>query len=141
MLTRERDQFFGPLLVSLRLPATIVEYASKAQDKGQTRRMSQLPGVREGLLASLQRLRRIAEEPQHHSQVHLAGSPGVLPVQQGVGLVLLGVIERQALLQMFPGSHELAKIQQGDSPDAVRPDEQPRILYTLGQTQQLPAQI
>jgi hypothetical protein len=37
VLARERDHLFGLLLVGLRLSATITEYSTKAQDKGQTK--------------------------------------------------------------------------------------------------------
>ena len=98
MLGREGDGGLGPLLRPLPFPAELRDPGRQEQGEPQAEGVRQLPGQRHGLVAPLQGLFRIAQPPQRHGDIGAACHPGVLAIAEGMGTVLLGVVEGNPLL-------------------------------------------
>ena len=75
--------------------------------------MRQLLGEGERVVDAPQGLVRIAKIPQRPGPKGEAVHPGVIAIQKGVGAMLLGMVERHALLQVCTGASELAQPYQG----------------------------
>src|SRR5712692_3900202 len=54
-----------------------------------------------------------------------------------MGAVLLGIVEGQALFEVVLGGSQLSKPEQGGPQPSVGPHEESRVLYMLGQTEEL----
>ena len=127
--------------VSVPLPAELMEPGRKEQGIRQAEGVRQLLGQRQRLVAPLQGLVRIAQPPQGHGGIGSAHHPGVLPVAEGMGPVLLGVVEGNPLLKMGLGSGELAQIVQGVPEGIVGLQEERRVADMLGQGEELLPQL
>ena len=103
--------------------------------------MRQLLGQGERLVAPLQGLVRIAKKPQGQGRIGEASHPGVMPVEEGMGAVLLGVVEGNALLQVRAGRGKLSQTEQGRPQRIVGLQEESRVLHALGQAQELLPQL
>src|SRR5712692_5413300 len=75
--------------------------------------------------------------PQSHGRIVSARHPRVLAVQQGMGLVLLGVVEGNGLLKVCSGRGKLAPPDQRISERKMSLQEQRGVLYALGQAEEL----
>ena len=118
-----------------------MEPGRKEEGICQAEGMRHLPGQRQRLVASLQSLVRIAQAPQGHSGISSARHPRVLPVADGMGMVLLGVVQGDPLLQMGLGSGELAQIVQGVPKGIVGLQEKRRVSDMLSQGEELVPQL
>src|SRR5688572_22105179 len=65
------------------------------------------------LLAPLERLLRIAKQPECQSQINTHGHSRLLSVEPGQGTMLRGVIERGCLLKSLARLSQLSKVEQG----------------------------
>jgi hypothetical protein len=90
-----------------------MEPGRKEQGVSQAAGIRHLPGQRQRLVTPLQGRVRIAQPPQGHGGVGLALHPEVLTVADGVGMVLLGVVEGDPLRKMDLDSGKLAQIVHG----------------------------
>ena len=111
-----------------------MEPGSKVQGKSQAKGVRQLLGQGERLVAPLQGLVRIAKKPQGQGCIGEASHPRVMPVQEGMGAVLLGVVEGNPLLQVLSGWSKLSQIEQGHPQRIVGLQEESRVLCALGQS-------
>jgi hypothetical protein len=68
----------------------------------------QLPSQGERLLTPLEGLIRIAMQPQGMGRIGEANYPGVLPVEEGVRAMSLGVVEDNPLLDVCLGKSDLS---------------------------------
>jgi hypothetical protein len=89
------------------------EPGSKDEGNGEAKGVRQLLGEGERFVDSPQGLVRIAEIPQWQRPKGETVHPGVIAIQKGVGAMLLGIVERHALLQVFTGASELSQPDQG----------------------------
>src|SRR5262245_45751733 len=108
MLICQCDQFLCPIMTSLRIPAGILQNRSKAKSEGETHRVVPLVRVRKGFPAPCLRLVWIAQSPERPGQIGAAGDPGVLPVLRGMDLMLVRIVECQALFQVCTSCHEFS---------------------------------
>src|SRR5262245_44243210 len=97
--------------------------------------MRQFSGQAKGIMVPLEGLVWIAKHPQGQAQPGQTEYPGVMPIEEGMGAVLLGIVERQGLLQAFSGLDKLSKQEQSLPLRAVGLEQEGRVLYTLRQTQ------
>ena len=65
--------------VSCPLPAELMEQGRKVQSRRQAEGVRQLPGQRQRLVAPLQGLVWIAQQPQGHGGIGAAATPGSCP--------------------------------------------------------------
>ena len=100
------------------------------QSKHQTKGVGELVCQGEALLAPLQRLVRIAQHPQGKGCIDPASHTRVLPIEEGMGAVLLGMVQGNALLQVGTGRNKLAKIEQGISQRTVPLQGERRVVLT-----------
>src|SRR5262249_40958241 len=91
----------------------LMEPDSKAQDHRKAIGVAQVSDYGQRFLAPLQRLVRIAKKPQRPGRPGEAHCPGV--EEEGMGPVLLRVIESNALFCLRSGSNQLTKVKQGSS--------------------------
>src|SRR3989442_12258368 len=96
--------------------------------------MRQLTGQGERLLAPLQGLLRIAQQPQHQGRKGEAKYAGV--VKDGRGVLLLGIIEGTALCQVLLGWDKLSEVLKSLSQRPMRLHEERRGADTLGQAEE-----
>ena len=74
-----------------------MESSSKVKGEGQARGMSQFPGQGEGLMAPREGLVWIAKQsqaPAHPGKTHRSS---VMPIEEGMGAVLLRIVESKSL--------------------------------------------
>jgi hypothetical protein len=101
--------------------------------------MGQLLGTRESLLASLEGLIWIAKRPQDHGRIGEASHPGVL--QGTVGVAVLGIVERDALLEVLSGRDKLSEMAQSEPQHKVGTQEMRRVVDTPSQSETLLSQF
>src|SRR5262249_44001959 len=94
----------GLLLRCLSFPAQLMEPGSKGEGKSEAKGVRQLLGEGERIVDTSQGLLRIAEIPQRPGSKGEAVHPGVIAIEKGVGAILLGIVERNALLQVCTGA-------------------------------------
>src|SRR5262245_63688922 len=104
---------------------------SKALCLHKAKGLRQLPGQGQRLTAPLQRLVRIAQRPQGTGRKGSATNAGVFPIEEGVGAVLLGVVEGYSLLQMGSGGSKLSQIEQAAPHSPSGPQEEGRVVLVL----------
>src|SRR5262245_16723387 len=107
------------------------------QDTRQAVRMREVVGQGEGLITAPQGLIWIAKKPQRHGQRPKTAQPGVGLIQQVMGIVLLWIVDSDALLQVCTRGGELSQPEQSISQNVVATQEQRRIAVTLSQDQEL----
>ena len=90
-----------------------MEPGSKGQGSRQAEGVRQFLGQGERFVASLQGLVRIAKRPQNQGCNGQAGHPRVKAIAEGMGTVLLRIIEGNALLQVCLGRGQLSQLGQG----------------------------
>src|SRR5262245_13506179 len=88
----------------LEFSPALIEHDGKGQDKSHTKGMPALLCQGECCADTLQRLIRIATQPQNPGGIHQARHPSVPPRAQGQGTMLLRLIEGDPTFQMGPGS-------------------------------------
>jgi hypothetical protein len=76
---------------------------SKKQGKSQAIGMRELLGECKSFVDSLKGLVWIAQMPEGEGPIHPAQHSGVLPVEEDVRAVLLGIIEGNALFKVCAG--------------------------------------
>jgi hypothetical protein len=99
--------------------------------------VSNLAREGEGLIRPLQGLIGITKIPERYCRPGQAGNGGVLAVNERMGAVSLGVVERDTLVQMFPGDRWFSKGEGCNAECLVRLEERRRISHTLGQVEEL----
>lgn len=92
-------------------------------------------------MRSSERLIGIAQKPQRPGPEAQAGHPGIVAIQKDMRPVLLGVVERDAMLQVRARRHELAQPEQGVAHDIVSDQKRTWIVHPSGQREQLLAQL
>jgi hypothetical protein len=75
----------------------------------------------------------IAKIPQGDRCIGSAGYPGILPIEKGKEVVLLGIIEGDSLFEMFSGWDKLSQEIQGRPQGMVCAYQESTVLYALGQ--------
>jgi hypothetical protein len=123
------------------LLAELMEPGRKEQGVSQAEGMRHLPGQRQRRVTPLQGLVRIAQPPQGHGGVGMALHPGVRPVADGMGMVLLVVVEGGPLRKMGLGSGKHAQIVHGVPEGRVGPQEERRVADLLGQGEEVLSQL
>ena len=118
-----------------------MEPGSKDEGKGEAKGVRQLLGEGERVVDAPQGLVWIAEIPQRPGPKGEAVHPGVIAIQKGVGAMLLGMVERHALLQVCTGASELSQPYQGIPQHIVGHQQELHLADTLGQGQELLAQL
>jgi hypothetical protein len=93
----EADGGFGVLLDGTPFPAKLMEHSPNTQGITQTKGVRTLLRQGHRLLAPRQPLVRIAQVPQRPGSNAMANHTRVLPVEERMGAVLLGVVERDPL--------------------------------------------
>ena len=88
--------------------AELMEAGSKGEGKGEAKGGRGLWG-RVGEVVAAPRVLGITEPPQEQGSIREAAHPGVIAIQEGVGVVLLGMVEGDALLQVCKGGGELSQ--------------------------------
>ena len=83
------------------------------------------------------RLVGIPTRPQRPSEIDVAIHPRVASIEQGMGAVLLRMIECYALLQMGATGGQLSHKEQGHAQGPVRFEKERRGSLTLGQPEEL----
>ncbi len=136
LLGRERDDGLGACLGQLRLPPKLMELGGKHQGVRQAMGVRHLLGQGKRLLASLAGLIRIAQIPQDPGQKRKPTYARVQPIQIGMGVMLLRIIEGQHLLQVGTGDSELAQKEQRRSQQIMSLHEELRVLRVLSQAEQ-----
>ena len=86
-----------------------MEHGSKGQGISQAKRVRQLFGESERLVAAFPRLIRITQKPQRPRRVGEASYLGVLP-QRGCRTMLLRIVEGNTLLEVVPGISKLSEV-------------------------------
>src|SRR5262245_34971086 len=93
------------------------------------------------LLVLLESLVWIAQIPQGPGRKGEADHPRVKSIEKGVGAVPLGVVEGKTLLKVFLRRNQLSKVEQVDGSHSVGWQEESRVLYALGQAEELLCQL
>src|SRR4029450_4657382 len=97
----------------LSFPPQLMEPGSKDEGNDEAIGVRQLLGEGERVVDSPQGLVWIAEIPQWQRHKGETVHSGVICIQKGVGAMLLGMVERYALLQVCTGASELSQPYQG----------------------------
>jgi hypothetical protein len=116
------------------LTAELMERRGKEQDSSQGMGVRHLTGQGERRLTPLQGLLRIAQPPQHPGRKREAKDSGV--VQDGMGAVLLGIIEGTALCQVLLRQNKLSEVLKRLSERPMRLHEECRVAGALGQAEE-----
>src|SRR5215813_8477471 len=116
----EADRRLGVRLRGLRVPAEALYDRREAVGEGKVVGVSELLGQSERLVAPLECLRRIATHPQREGHIGEATHFGVLPIEHRMGVVLLGIIEGMALLQVLLSLRKLSPMPEGRTQRLVR---------------------
>src|SRR5262245_30385088 len=90
-----------------------MKYGTEAEHKPQAQEMRQLVYEDERLLTPLQSPVRVLQRPQRERCITPARSPRVKPNVDSQRAVLLGVMERDAVFEVFVGSGDLSQPGQG----------------------------
>jgi hypothetical protein len=114
-----------------------MEDCSNGQSASHAEGVRQLLGPGESCLTSLERLIGITKIPQCSGGKGEAGHPGVIPVEEDMGTVLLGIIEGNRLLRVFSCLDKLAKLVRGLREQRVSPDEKAWVVQVLSQGEDL----
>ena len=91
--------------------------------------MRELVGQRVGGVLLPQGLVGIAQQPEDHGRPAPAAHASVVPIEDGQRAVLLGVVERQALLQVGARTEQLSRQETGGPERVV--GLQPAILLAI----------
>jgi hypothetical protein len=94
----EGNQRFCPLLSCLPLPTELVDCDSNAQGQSQAKRVRQLVGQGENLANPPKGLVWVAKKPEGLSHPREATHASIIPVEEGMGAMLLGIVESNPLL-------------------------------------------
>src|SRR5262249_46188017 len=107
LFSTQSNQCLGQLLDFLLLPAHLIEEGNTVQSNSQTKRVRQLLGQSERFLAPLQGLVWVAKMTLGHGGLGLGGDRCV-HCTSDMGIVLLGIVERKALLLVCAGLGKLS---------------------------------
>src|SRR5262245_16050151 len=88
----EVDRGFSTFLGGMPLTAELMEYGNHTPGKTQAKGVGNLLCQRHRLLALRQPLVRRAQVPQFPGSMAMANDPGILPIEDSRGAVLLGVV-------------------------------------------------
>ena len=103
--------------------------------------MRQLLGQGECFTTAPQGLIRIAKTPQGQGRPRSTNHALILSIERGRGAMLLRIIEGHLSFQMHVGRGELSQEGQGLAQHPVGQQEERRGLHTLGQMEELLAQL
>src|SRR5712692_714067 len=132
LLDRECNGCLCPLSGQLPLPTELVEFSSKVQGSSQAEGVRYLLGQPDSLVASLQGLIWIAKMPQGKGGKVQAHHPGVYPIEEGQGTVLLKVVEGNALLQVRSGRDQFSQHEQRFPKCPMGRQQESWVLHALG---------
>ena len=138
---RERDEGLCLRCDRQSSPAALLEPGRKDEGNSEAKGVRQLLGEGERVVDAPQGLVGIAELPQGQRHKGETVHPGVIAIQKGVGAMLLGIVERQALLQVGPGGGELAQPDQGIPQHIVGHQQELHLADPLGQASELLPQL
>jgi hypothetical protein len=142
VLAGEGYSCFCLLLGRTPFPAKLMEPCRKNQGKPQVEWIRKLLSQGERRVTSLQGLIRIAQKPQRPGRIAEARHPGVCPsVEKSQETVLVQIVERTALLQVYSGEGKLSLPQQRASQRPVGFLQERRILSTLCHAEELFPQL
>src|SRR5262249_889218 len=137
LLARERNHRLGPLLGHWPFSAKVTNPGSGVQSRGQAERMSDHTGERQSFVAPLQSLIGVTEVPERCGSVGEGGDPGVLSVDERMRAVLLRVVKRDCLAQLFPGGGQLSEEERRTPQRKVCLDEEARVSRPLRKVEKL----
>src|SRR5262249_34842792 len=109
LLVSERHGSLSTLLGALSLPAALMEPGNSVQGIIQAERMRQRLTQGQRLVDPLQRLSRIAQQPQGQGPIEQTHEPEMQAIHKGMGPVVAGIVEHSALLQVCAGWDQLPK--------------------------------
>src|SRR5262245_9306195 len=96
-----------------------MKHNSIVQGISQVKGVRQLCSQGECLMTPVQSLLWIAKPPEDQGYIGQAPRPRILPVEGGMGTMLLGIVEGHPLFQMRQGRDKVAQPVQGISHGAV----------------------
>src|SRR5262249_44072961 len=102
-----------------------MERGSQAQGKHHTVRVSGRMGEGQCVVAPLYGLVRIAQQPQRQGHIGELSRPRVLSVKEGMGTMLLGIVEAYPVLELFAGRGELPQEEQAPTQRYMGFQEEP----------------
>ena len=137
MLARDRYHFRGQVASERVLPSVMMELCRELQTEGEAERVGQLPCHAERSLRFSKSLIGIAQEPQGPGSETQAGHPGVISIKEDMGLALLDVVERGALLEVRTRCRKLSEPEQSVSHDIVGDQKRTGILHLFSQGEEL----
>ena len=137
MLARERERCLGKLVGALPLPTVQVELSGPVQGKRDMNGARPLTGQRQRLLAPLQGLSGIAKSPKDLGETGEAKHPVMGRGEEAVDAVLLGLVEGEALLQVYTGSVPCSEEEQDVPKYDMGMAEGCRVVETLGLVEHL----
>jgi hypothetical protein len=116
---------------------------NRCREQGNTEavRMRKFSGQAKPLVNSLESLVGIAERPEGICCVAMADYSGVVSIEESQGAMLLGIVERDSLLQGRLGRGKLTQKVQGWSSCSTGFQKKCRVLGTLGELQKLTRQF
>src|SRR5262249_28384772 len=100
LLPREGYGYLCLRLGCLTLPPELMDHGSRVEGIRQAERMRELLGQGQRLMAPLEGLIRIPQQPERSGHIGEEKHAKVIPKAKGQRAVLLGIIEGEALLQM-----------------------------------------
>src|SRR5262245_3877799 len=121
----------------MHIAAQHMEYGAEAEHKPQAKQMRQLVCQGDRLLTPPQGAVRVPQRPQRERCIGPARSSRVKSNVDSQGAVLLGVMERNAALEVFVGSDDLSQPDQGLAEAPVGRQEQCRVALELCLLQEL----
>ena len=103
----------------MHLPAELIDLSHTLQGKRQAEGVRQILGQRDRLLASLEGLVRVAKIPQGQGRIVEGRRPRVLPVEEDMRAVLLGIVEGHHVLQVRSRRRKRSHEEQSKPQDPV----------------------
>jgi hypothetical protein len=134
---RQDDAGFGALLGRFPLAAALMEHGRFTQREIQAKRVGELLCQGHGFLDACPRLVRIAQVPQRRGGIAAAQHPGILPMEEHRGAVLLGIVESYALGKMRVRRGDRAQLEARRPHVTMRRHKHRRVLDVVRQGQEL----
>jgi hypothetical protein len=137
LLSTEGNRRLGVLRSHRPFSAEPMNKSRIEQGEGQAEGVSDPVREGEGLITPLRGLIRVTKMPERYCRVGQAEFAGVLAVNERMGTVSLGIVERDTPVPVFPGDHLFSKPEGCSAELSVRLEEKRRITRTLGQVEEL----
>ena len=114
MLGCNRRRHLGVILDRRRLPAILPEHGGEVERQRQRAGLAKLLPEADRLAAALHGLVRVTEQPEGHGAEGQTRHARVLPVEEGVTLVSLGIVQGNCLLHVFARGRRVADAERRD---------------------------